>query len=210
MDTLRPFCVLPGPNGETFSIQQVPANLTEAEDHLRSLAGKEMTTADGMTATVSNRTAGKMVSASAVKKSATTDAHLAAIGFFEELFTRGSIAESKEDREGNQNIKSIHRIASPMDFNGRSFDVKFTVKELVQPDQGNLIYSIEAVETSNATERKRADATAIASPTSAPQSVTSQKRFGNFRPKSTDTQPPQIRLFLTRNSRRRFNDRANA
>jgi|GEM_PF-6987949 len=162
----------PGPNGETFSVR--PANLNEAKEHLRSLAGKEMTTADGLTARVSNNTASKMVSASAVRKSSSPSAHLAAIGSFEELFSRGSIMESRPDRDDNHNIRAIHRVVSSMEFEGRAYDVKFTVKELVQPDQGNRVYSIEAVETSNAAERKRVDADAIAGPTSTPQTAASK------------------------------------
>ena len=135
----------PGPNGETFSVR--PVNLTEAESHLRSLAGKEMTTADGLKASISNNTASKMVSASAARKSASTKAHLAAIGSFEELFTRGTIKETGPDRVDDPNITAVHRVFSSMEMSGADYSVKFTVKELAR-GLGNRIYSIEAIDVS--------------------------------------------------------------
>ena len=107
-----------------------------------------------------------MASGSAVKKSADIRAHLAAIENFETLFASGQIRETHTDRDNNEDIKAIHRVYSQMG----PYDVKFTVKELVQSVQGNRIYSIEAVETERASERKRDEPGTLASPTSSPQS----------------------------------------
>ncbi len=52
--------------GPTFSLTF--KNLDQVEQHLRSFSGKPLTTADGLTANVSNQTAAKMASGSAVKK----------------------------------------------------------------------------------------------------------------------------------------------
>ncbi|MEN3943013.1 DUF6883 domain-containing protein [Prosthecobacter sp. SYSU 5D2] len=150
--------------GVTFSLTL--KNLDEARIHLRGLSGKPMTTADGLTANISNQTAAKMVSSSAVRKSADIDTHLAAIENIEVLFQTGKITESKPDRDNDPNIKAVHRVHSQMG----PYDVKFTVKELVQMEQGNRIYSIEAIETERASERKRDDADTLAGPTSSPQS----------------------------------------
>ncbi|MGV3661285.1 MAG: zeta toxin family protein, partial [Prosthecobacter sp.] len=159
---------------ETYSVRSVdsPLSLEDAQARLRSLSGTPLTTADGLTATVSNATAAKMTSASATRKSASMQAHLAAIGAFQELFSRGRITETKPDRNNDVNIKAIHRVKAMMLLEGQPHEVKFTVKEFARADQGGRIYSIESVETEDASERKRVDSTVLpeGGPTSTPQS----------------------------------------
>jgi hypothetical protein len=144
--------------------------LEQAEKFLQTLSSKELVTADGLTATISNRSAKKMASGKAVEKSESVAAHLAAIENIEELFQRGRIKESSADRDNDPNIRLIHRVVSPFDFGGKSMDALFTVKEFAQVNQGNRLYSIEAIETKNAPERESADAAPASGLTSAPQS----------------------------------------
>ncbi|MBB5040621.1 LPD3 domain-containing protein, partial [Prosthecobacter dejongeii] len=133
--------------GPTFSLTF--KNLDQAEQHLRSFSGKPLTTADGLTANVSNQTAAKMASGSAVKKSADIRAHLAAIENFETLFQTGKVIESNPDRAEDLNITAIHRVHSRMEIENTAYNVKFTVKELLHP-LTNRIYSIEAMELESA------------------------------------------------------------
>jgi hypothetical protein len=144
--------------------------LEQAEKFLQTLSNKELVSADGLTATISNRSAKKMASGKAVEKSESVAAHLAAIENIEELFQRGRIKESSADRDNDPNIRLIHRVVSPFDFGGKSMDALFTVKEFAQVNQGNRLYSIEAIETKNAPERESADAAPASGLTSAPQS----------------------------------------
>lgn len=151
--------------GMAFSLAPF-GTLGEAEAHLRSISGRKLTTADGLEATVSNKTAGKMVSESAVRKSSSLGAHLWALANFESLFEAGRISETKPDRINDPNIKAIHRVLS----GDGSRSVKFTVKELAPASQGSRIYSIESIETESAPERKRDDANTVSGSTSPPQS----------------------------------------
>ncbi|RYD85497.1 MAG: hypothetical protein EOP84_02290, partial [Verrucomicrobiaceae bacterium] len=83
--------------------------LQQAEKFLRILSGKELVTSDGLKASLSNKTAAKMTSWKAVQKSASSEAHLAAIAKLEELFAIGRISGSAPDRDNDPNIRSILR-----------------------------------------------------------------------------------------------------
>jgi hypothetical protein len=53
------------------------------------------------------------------------------------LFKEAILGETREDRNDNEGIKGIHRFYVPMEYDGRTFGVKMTVKEFTQPNQGN-------------------------------------------------------------------------
>lgn len=172
--------------GDPFSISRASFEgaegtpLQEAEKFLRTLSGKELVTADGLKATISNNTAAKMTSWKAVQKSTSPTVHLAALARIEDLFGNGRVVESLPDKNGDPNIRTISRVIAPFQFEGRSLQAKFTVKELINPDQ-NRIYSIEAIETEDAAERKwTAAASENPGLTSAPQSAAQQ--VGNIDP----------------------------
>jgi hypothetical protein len=56
-------------------------------------------------------------------------AHLAAIIDIELLFAAGSVVESHADKKGDLNITATRRIHAPIEFGGRDFTGRFTVKE---------------------------------------------------------------------------------
>ncbi|MDR1191285.1 MAG: hypothetical protein LBK60_06435 [Verrucomicrobiales bacterium] len=142
--------------------------VTEAKQQARTLLNQPLTNAaTGMIATISNATIGKMVSGSAAKKSTTTAAHVMAVGNLDVLFQNAELGETHPDRDRNSNIRAIHRFYAPMIIGKEVYGVKLTVKEYAQSDQGNRIYTVEAIDVAKPA-RKWVDADIGNRPTSTP------------------------------------------
>jgi hypothetical protein len=119
-----------------------------ARSMLRSLLGKPLTSRAGIQATVSNKSIDKILSGTAVGKSFDKEAHFLAAANLEHLFSN-AIEPFKFDLDpgkNNEHLRGIHRLYSPMSFKERVIPVKFTVKELDNRQDGNRIYTLEAID----------------------------------------------------------------
>ena len=129
-------------------------NLEEAAAAARSIAGKRLTNdLLGMDAFLSNKNIGKMVSASATRKSVDARVHAIAVANVDRLFSRAITEYTHKDRDNDKNIKQIHRVFSPFVVGDNVFVAKLTVKELVQEKEGNRLYSVEALEIKEASRK---------------------------------------------------------
>ena len=129
-------------------------NLEEAAAAARSIAGKRLTNdLLGMDAFLSNKNIGKMVSASATRKSVDARVHALAVANVDRLFSRAITEYTHKDRDSDKNIKQIHRVCSPFVVGDNVFVAKLTVKELVQEKEGNRLYSVEALEIKEASRK---------------------------------------------------------
>ena len=129
-------------------------NLEEAAAAARSIAGKRLTNDSlGVDAFLSNKNIGKMVSASATRKSVDARVHALAVANVDRLFSRAITEYTHKDRNNDKNIKQIHRMFSPFVVGDNVFVAKLTVKELVQEKEGNRLYSVEALEIKEASRK---------------------------------------------------------
>lgn len=134
--------------------------LTALKDQLRDVTGSDLahraasafigrplTNADsGITATVSRQSLGKMLSQSAVRNSASRQAHMMAVANLDKLFPLSVKQLSRPDNEMNRHIKAVHHFEIPMPFDGKVLRVKMLVKETGQSHQNNPLYTVAAVE----------------------------------------------------------------
>lgn len=92
---------------------------------------------------IGRRAIEKTTSESAIYKSASGPAHLAAISVLADLLEEAVLVQSHPDRDNNPNIRQIHRFWAALRFRGKLFRTKLTVKEFVQFVQGVGFYSYE-------------------------------------------------------------------
>lgn len=125
------------------------ATFDEARAAVKDFQGRDLTNSEtGIVAQVSRRSLDKMFSKSAVAKSSSPQLHSMVVANIDSLFTRATMGWSKPDRASDTNIAAIHRFFAPMDLpSGRMGMVKLTVKETVDPNLPNRVYTVEAVET---------------------------------------------------------------
>jgi len=107
------------------------------------------TSKSGLTARIPGKSIGKMVSSEAVNASFCMEAHYLAVANIDKLFPNAIEPWSFELNlaKNNDGLKARHYLYAPMSFNERIVVVKFTVKEYINPDLANKMYSIEAVDT---------------------------------------------------------------
>lgn len=142
-----------GPGGELgFSrSDETPlrqaSTFTEAREAAQEFQGKALTNeATGLQANVSRNTLDKMLSRKAVEKSASAQAQSRAVANLDRLYQGAIFGWSKEDRDGNTNVRAVHRFFVPMDMDGRTLMAKLTVKETVDANHANPLYTVEAVD----------------------------------------------------------------
>lgn len=126
-------------------------SFAKAETVLREIAEKTaikpLESSDGLEASLSKTKIGKILHGKAVDKSFDTKAHLQAAANADVLFRNSVEAiEPQPDTKGNRGIKKFHYTYAPMEWNGRIVPVKFTVREYEDPNEGNKLYTIEAID----------------------------------------------------------------
>jgi hypothetical protein len=125
-----------------------------AEAEAKKMAGPLLTNiSTGMKASVSKKSAKKMVDSSSIGKSASLSAHYAAVGNVDKLFEVAIRTEHRAGRkdEDAANIKAIHKFDAPMPFNGEIWRVRMTVKEFVRPEiNGDRLYTLEIADIEEA------------------------------------------------------------
>lgn len=123
------------------------STFTEARVAAQEFQGKALTNeATGLQANVSRNTLDKMLSRKAVEKSASAQAQSRAVANLDRLYQGAIFGWSKEDRDGNTNVRAVHRFFVPMEMDGRMLMAKLTVKETVDANHANPLYTVEAVD----------------------------------------------------------------
>ena len=119
---------------------------------------------------VGRRAIEKTTSESAVRKSASAPAHLAAISALVPLLEEAVLLETHANRKSDPNLRQIHRLCGAFRYRDELFRAKLTVKEFVQPSEGTGFYAYELAQI-EVPARNRA-ASAPEEQTSAPQAGT--------------------------------------
>jgi hypothetical protein len=120
-----------------------------AETILRDIIRQgPFTSRSGLTARIPGRSIGKIVSSEAVNASFCQAAHYQAAVNIDKLFSnaiepwRFDLNPNKE----NMGLKARRYLYAPMEYGGKIAVVKITVKEYVDAELQNNIYSIEALD----------------------------------------------------------------
>jgi hypothetical protein len=165
---------------EKFAIDQPSAvepireasTLAQARKAALEFVGRPLeNNATGVVATVSSGSLSKMLSKSAVSKSASPSLHSMAVANIDSLFRNAVLERAEQDRNADPNIAGIPRFSVQMGGESPA-TVRMIVKEFAQREQGNRIYSIEAVQIKEPAGIW-ADAD-IFRPTSAPQASSTE------------------------------------
>lgn len=133
-----------------------PAEVTrdEVTKRLAPLFGKELTFSDGFTAKFSKASLQKMLSGKAVAKSTNAEIHNFVLSNIQLVAQKAIKGWTKKDRKSNPAITGIHRYFSAIEYEGRSYLAKMTVKSYSDPKSPNKAYSIESVEVKSLEEAK--------------------------------------------------------
>jgi hypothetical protein len=86
----------------------------------------------------------KYLSQKAVEKSVDKDAHLSALKQMPKLIETAVLREASPDTDNNANIKEIQRLYGAINYEGRRYPVKITVKAYYR--EGNKAYSYEVMQ----------------------------------------------------------------
>ena len=134
-----------------YTIPRKAENFAQAVNAAKAFVGKEIRNQIlSISAIISNKNIAKMVSRSATKKSVHEKIHALAVANVDKIFENAMVEYTHQDRNEDKNIKQIHRMFSPFVANGHVFVAKLTVKELASAKEGNRVYTIEALETEEA------------------------------------------------------------
>lgn len=154
---------------EMATMPRSAKTLAEARAIVRAFPDRDfVNSSTGLRATISLTNLTKMVSESAVRKSVSPAVHAQAVANVDVLFERALHEGAYPDRHNDPNIAAIHRFYAPMLSDGGLLQVKLTVKELKRADQGNRVYSVEAMEIQEPARNWKDSTVAEKLPTSFP------------------------------------------
>jgi hypothetical protein len=130
--------------------KRTAANRQEAVIILKEIAKKgALTNKTGFKARLSGKTIGKIVSNQALNTSFRPAAHYLAVANLDYLFIN-SIEPWKFElnpSKNNDGLKERHYLYSPLEYEGSIMLVKITVKEYINGQLENNLYSIEVIDT---------------------------------------------------------------
>jgi len=118
-----------------------------AMDYLKEISEHSpFTSRSGLAARLSKRTLGKIVSHAAVVNSICPEAHYLAAANIDKIFSNAIEPWEFElnPNKDNAGLKARRYLYAPMEYDGKIFVVKITVKEYENIDLENRLYSIEA------------------------------------------------------------------
>jgi hypothetical protein len=123
-------------------------NYDDVKKILFALLDQPMESKSGLIGTISKNSIKEMLSGRAEKESFAFEAHLQAAANVDKLFSYAIEPWEFElhPEKHNENLKAIHRLYSPMEYQGRIVPVKITVKEMLNQHEGKRIYSIKAID----------------------------------------------------------------
>jgi len=119
-----------------------------AMEYLKEIAQTSLfTSRSGLSARLSKRSIGKIVSHAAVVSSFCPEAHYLAAANIDKLYSNAIEPWKFElnPNKDNTGLKARRYLFAPMEYNGKIAVVKITVKEYEGTDLQNNLYSIEAV-----------------------------------------------------------------
>ena len=107
------------------------------------------TSKSGLPARIPGKSIGKLVSSEAVNASFLPEAHYLAVANIDKLFSNAiePWAFELNPNKHNAGLKARHYLYAPMNFHEKVLVVKFTVKEYINKELTNKMYSIEAIDT---------------------------------------------------------------
>jgi len=130
--------------------KRTAANRQEAVIILKKIAKEgELTNKTGFKARISGKTIGKIVSNQAINTSFNSKVHYLAVANLDYLF-KNSIELWKFElnpSKNNDGLKERHYLYSPLEYEDSIMLVKITVKEYINDQLENNIYSIEVIGT---------------------------------------------------------------
>lgn len=88
----------------------------------------------------------KYLSQKAVEKSVSIDVHFSALRVMPRIITNSFVGKTHEDKKGDVHIKDIVLLYSAMDIEGKTYQVKTTVKRYKDPITKTKAYSYEVTE----------------------------------------------------------------
>jgi hypothetical protein len=124
------------------------SNRRTAMEYLKEIAGTSLfTSRSGLSARLSKRSIGKIVSHAAVVSSFCPEAHYLAAANIDKLYSNAIEPWKFElnPNKDNTGLKARRYLYAPMEYEGKIAVVKITVKEYEGADLQNNLYSIEAV-----------------------------------------------------------------
>jgi len=133
---------------EMAKMPKQASNFSEAKKILSELVNKPMTNTGGLIAFISKNSAKEILSGKAVESSFNKQAHLLAVVNVDRLYSN-AIEPWKfnlNPEKSNKGIKAVRRLYSPMLYNGRIIPVKLTIKEIKNENEGNRMYSLQAID----------------------------------------------------------------
>jgi len=120
-----------------------------AMEYLKEVAvGSPFTSRSGLSARLSTRSLGKIISRVAVAASFCPEAHYLAAANIDRLYSNAIEPWEFElnPNKDNSGLKARRYLYAPMEYGGKIAVVKITVKEYTDTDLHNKLYSIEAVD----------------------------------------------------------------
>jgi hypothetical protein len=133
---------------EMAAVERRPESYAQAREILHALSGKPFTSRSGLTATLSRNSIDEILSGKQVRKSFEFQAHLQAAANLDKLYENAiePWAFDLNPEKNNDSLTGIRRLFAPMEYGGKLVVVKITVKEIKNPQDGNRIYTIKALE----------------------------------------------------------------
>ncbi|GMO65782.1 MAG: hypothetical protein Ta2A_13790 [Treponemataceae bacterium] len=125
------------------------SNRREVMEHLKEIAKHSpFTSLSGLTARLSSRSIGKIVSGNAIKSSFCAEAHYIAASNIDKLFSNAIEPWKFELNPNKENagLKARRYLYAPLEYKGKIELAKITVKEYQDTDLQSRIYSIEALD----------------------------------------------------------------
>ena len=104
----------------------------------------------GLTARIPGKSIGKLVSSEALNASFCPEAHYLAVVNIDKIFSNAiePWIFDLNPLKNNDGLKARHYLFAPMSFHERIVVAKITVKEYINLNLANKIYSIEVIDTS--------------------------------------------------------------
>ena len=135
-------------------LPRIAKTFNQAKEAVKKFLNKGIkNTETGLVASVSNESLRKILSNSSVSRSVSPEAHSLATANIDHLFKIAKRTESRGDKRGDINIKSIQRFSAPMQFKGETLQAKILVKEFASEEQGARIYNVEAIQIEKPSRR---------------------------------------------------------
>ena len=130
-----------------YIVRRIAKSVWEAQELIKPLVNKPLINKKfDITATISNRTLGKLGSSEATKKSINPRLHAKAVANIDYLFENAEIDVTQIDSKNRAEVEQVHRLGTLM-FDEQTNDyVPAMITVIEYKKDGNRIYSVEAID----------------------------------------------------------------